>query len=207
MPVSESFLTVVIALMLFTAFIKIATALTIFRFGAGLHGFEFGITCLLVAFALAIAAAPPELRKLGFPGKFFNTPAQVNSSEVTSALLPYMQSHIDEKVAQSFAATSHARSGKSQNGETPESTATKDATSGDLGSVIPAFVISQLKQAFTIGCALLIPFVLIDLIVAHLLTLIGIVQLQSQIVALPLKLLLFVAVDGWSLLAHKLLEM
>lgn len=70
--------------------------------------------------------------------------------------------------------------------------------------LIPAFVISELKTAFQIGFMLFIPFLVIDLLVASVLMAMGMVMLSPLVVSLPFKLLLFVLVDGWTLLTGSL---
>jgi len=71
-------------------------------------------------------------------------------------------------------------------------------------TLIPAFVISELRTAFTIGFIVFVPFLVIDLVVAAVLMSMGMVMLPPVFVSLPLKLLLFVLVDGWALLARSL---
>jgi flagellar biosynthesis protein FliP len=70
--------------------------------------------------------------------------------------------------------------------------------------LVPAFMISELRTAFEMGFLIFLPFVLIDLVVASILTAMGMVMLPPTMLATPLKLLLFVVVDGWSLLARSL---
>lgn len=74
-----------------------------------------------------------------------------------------------------------------------------------LQTIIPAFLLTQLKSAFIIGFVIFIPFLVIDLIVAATLMSMGIVMLPPTLVSLPFKLLLFVLVDGWSLVMHSLI--
>lgn len=71
--------------------------------------------------------------------------------------------------------------------------------------VIPAFIISELRTAFTIGFLLYIPFLIIDLVVASVLLSMGMMMLPPVMVSLPFKLLLFVMVDGWHLLVKSLI--
>ncbi|SQD80599.1 flagellar type III secretion system pore protein FliP [Moritella yayanosii] len=66
--------------------------------------------------------------------------------------------------------------------------------------LIPAFVTSELKTAFQIGFMVFIPFLIIDLVVASILMAMGMMMLSPMIVSLPFKLMLFVLVDGWSLI-------
>jgi flagellar biosynthetic protein FliP len=67
-------------------------------------------------------------------------------------------------------------------------------------ALIPAFMISELKTAFTMGVALFIPFVVIDLVVASVLMSMGMIMLPPVMISLPLKIIVFVLADGWHLL-------
>jgi len=72
--------------------------------------------------------------------------------------------------------------------------------------VVPAYVLSELKAGFAIGAVLFLPFLLIDMVTAAITTSIGMFQLPPVVVSTPLKILLFVMVDGWSLLASSLMK-
>ena len=72
--------------------------------------------------------------------------------------------------------------------------------------IIPAYILSELKAGFSIGAILFLPFLLIDMVTAAITTSIGMFQLPPVVVSTPLKILLFVMVDGWNLLAHSLLK-
>jgi len=72
--------------------------------------------------------------------------------------------------------------------------------------VVPAYMLSELKAGFSIGAVLFLPFLLIDMVTAAITTSIGMFQLPPVVVSTPLKILLFVMVDGWNLLAHSLLR-
>ncbi|AQT66904.1 Flagellar biosynthetic protein FliP precursor [Anaerohalosphaera lusitana] len=69
---------------------------------------------------------------------------------------------------------------------------------------IPAFIISEFRTAFEIGCLLFIPFLLIDLVTASILLSAGMMMLPPAMISLPFKLILFILVDGWGLLAKSL---
>ena len=71
-------------------------------------------------------------------------------------------------------------------------------------TLVPAFITSELKSAFTIGFLIYIPFVVIDLIVASVLMAMGMAMLSPMMISMPFKLMLFVLVDGWSLLIGSL---
>lgn len=75
-----------------------------------------------------------------------------------------------------------------------------------LTVIIPAFITSELKQAFIIGFLLYIPFMLIDMVVASTLMSMGMVMLPPSMISTPFKLLLFIMLDGWQLLFSTLAE-
>lgn len=75
-----------------------------------------------------------------------------------------------------------------------------------LHVVIPAYIVSELKTAFQIGFMLFLPFLIIDLVVASILMAMGMMMLSPMIVSLPFKLMLFVLVDGWTLIMGTLLS-
>ena len=82
-------------------------------------------------------------------------------------------------------------------------TATQDLP---LTVVVPAFVLSELRTAFTIGFLLYLPFLVIDIVVASILMSLGMMMLSPMMISLPMKLLMFVIVDGWSLTLSSLVE-
>jgi flagellar biosynthesis protein FliP len=72
--------------------------------------------------------------------------------------------------------------------------------------VVPAYILSELKAGFQIGAALYLPFLAVDMVVAAITTSMGMLQLPPVVVSTPLKILLFVMVDGWNLLVGSLLK-
>lgn len=94
-----------------------------------------------------------------------------------------------------------------RNGPTsaPACTDTRPAWS-ELTILVPAFVLTELTEAFQIGFLIFLPFLVIDLVVSNVLLALGAQTLQATVVSLPLKLLVFVMVDGWSLLVQSLVR-
>jgi len=72
--------------------------------------------------------------------------------------------------------------------------------------VAPAYVLSELKVGFQIGAVLFLPFLVIDIVVAAITTSVGMLQLPPVVISTPLKILLFVLVDGWNLLVGSLVK-
>ena len=85
----------------------------------------------------------------------------------------------------------------------PEVSAT--LTPHDFVILVPAFVVSQLTEAFLIGVIIALPFIVIDLVVANVLMALGMQMMSPTMISLPVKLLLFVMLDGWSRLSHALI--
>ncbi len=123
------------------------------------------------------------------PAAFFGAGQPVSAEAVAKALTPYMIKHVDTRVAVALSVPTNDR------GELV----------ADASAVAPAFLVSELQEALKIGVTLLVPFVALDLILAHLITIVGVRQLPTSVVSLPCKLLLFLSVDGWALLTKKLL--
>jgi flagellar biosynthetic protein FliP len=82
----------------------------------------------------------------------------------------------------------------------------KDMSAVPMTTVIPAFIISELRSAFIIGFVIFIPFLVIDLVVSAALMSMGMMMLPPVMISLPFKILLFVLVDGWGLIITSLIE-
>jgi len=93
------------------------------------------------------------------------------------------------------------------NGKTPAAGAQKDGVEEvSLRALIPAFMISELRRAFEIGFLLFLPFLIIDMVVASILMSMGMMMLPPSLISLPFKIIFFVLVDGWYLVAGSLIQ-
>jgi flagellar biosynthetic protein FliP len=164
---------------------------------------------------LATQGAPPNQVLVGLAlFMSFFVMAPVAEPIYAEAVVPYMNGTIDEGQAID-AATPHlrtfliARTRESdlelfyEVSQAERPTSTNDVP---LRIAIPAFVVSELGTAFRIGLIILLPFLVIDMIVAAVLSALGMVMLPPPIVSLPVKLLVFVAIDGWHLVVASLLK-
>jgi len=184
-------------LMLATSFTRIAVVLSLLRSAIGIPNLPPNQVILGLSLFLTLFVMSPTFSK-------FNN----------DALQPYLNNTIDQNSA-------------IQKGIDPfrqfmlKETRTEDlqvfidlskeprpATSNDvtLEVLLPAFVVSELKTAFTMGFLLYIPFLIIDLVVASALMSMGMVMVSPTQIALPFKLLLFVMVDGWVLVVQSLVR-
>ncbi|HUO48983.1 MAG TPA: flagellar type III secretion system pore protein FliP [Acidimicrobiales bacterium] len=176
-----------------------------------------GFTRIVIVFgltrnALGLGTIPPNQVIAGlalFLSLFIMAPTLNQMNKV--ALQPYL--HGQETATQAYRAAEVPlkswllkQTGKDElavttsiDGEHP-----KKAADTSLAAVIPAFLLSQLKSAFTIGFVIFIPFLIIDLVVSATLMSMGVVMLPPTLVSLPFKLLLFVLVNGWVLITHSL---
>ena len=87
-----------------------------------------------------------------------------------------------------------------------QSTIGGEQTEPPLHVMIPAFVISELRRAFEIGFLVFVPFLIIDMVVASVLMSMGMMMLPPIMISLPFKLIFFVLVDGWYLIAGSLVQ-
>ena len=131
-----------------------------------------------------------------------------------NALQPYMAGEVNQEVALERALTpvrgfmfKHTRS-KDLEVFMAASGATRPKTRADVSTfqLIPAYVLSELKTAFQMGFMLYIPFLVLDMVVASILMAMGMMMLPPILISLPFKVMLFVLVDGWNLLAGSLIK-
>ncbi len=191
------------AFMILTAFVKISTVLQIVRGAIGAQNVPSSTVIMALSAVLTLVAMAPvgsrivERAAPVVTGKPTDTPALVAGlvSAVREPLGAFLRANAAERERARF--YDLARRTR------PE--AERDRVGrDDLVVVIPAFVITELAQAFALGFAIYLPFLVIDLVVANVLLALGMQMMNPTQVSLPFKLLLFVAVDGWGLLAQAL---
>ncbi|MFA9430913.1 flagellar type III secretion system pore protein FliP [Egicoccus sp. AB-alg2] len=186
-----------ILLLLMTTFTRFVVVLSLVRNGLGLQTVPPAQVLLGLAVFLTLFAMGPTL-------------SQVN--EV--ALQPLLAGEVDAMAAaeagyepfRDFMLAQTRESDLRMFTEMAGQQAPANASEVGPTTLIPAFVISELRTAFTIGFVIFVPFLIIDLVVAAVLMSLGMVMLPPVFVSLPLKLLLFVLVDGWALIARSLVS-
>jgi flagellar biosynthetic protein FliP len=203
-----------------SVFLQILLLLTVLSIAPAILLMLTSFTRLVVVFsilrhALGLQQTPPNQVLISlalFLTFFIMTP--VFKEVYTSGLQPYLQKQISEeelfkrsaKPIKEFMFKNTREKDlalfiKLRGEERPK---TKEEVS--LLTLIPAFMISELKTAFQIGFLLYIPFLVIDIVVSSVLISMGVLMLPPMMISLPLKLLLFVLVDGWNLLVMSLVK-
>jgi flagellar biosynthesis protein FliP len=163
--------------------------------------------------ALGTQSIPPTIAMVGL-GLFltFYTMAPTYGKVNTQAIQPYLANQITFNAAADQAANclkefmlrQSRKNDLSLFVQMAKMTPPNSTMDLPLHVVVPAFIISEFRTAFEIGCLLFIPFLLIDLVIASVLLSAGMMMLPPVMISLPFKLILFILVDGWGLLAKSL---
>jgi flagellar biosynthesis protein FliP len=163
--------------------------------------------------ALGTGGTPPNQVLVGlalFLTIFIMSPVLVQVYE--TALLPYMQQNMPfsqavanaEAPIRAFMLAQTREDDIAMFLEIARQTNVNSPQEVPFATLVPAFITSELKSAFTIGFLIYIPFVVIDLIVASVLMSMGMMMISPMMISMPFKLMLFVLVDGWTLLMGSL---
>lgn len=192
------------AFMTLTAFVKISTVLQIVRGAIGAQNVPSSTVIMAFAGALTILAMAPLGTRLSDRVSPLLTPsAQAETSEWLLGVAAAAKEPVISFLRQNASERERARFFEIARAARPP--AERDVVQrDDLTVVVPAFVVSELLAAFALGFAIYLPFLVIDLVVANVLLALGMQMLNPGQVSLPFKLLLFVAIDGWGLLAQTL---
>jgi len=171
------------------------------------------IVLAFVRRALSTQTIPPTVAILGL-AMFLTlyTMAPTFAKANANAIQPYLADEIDFQTAGSRAGSCMKEFMLRQSRQADLALFVKmakikpPARAMDIGLhiVIPAFIISEFRTAFEMGCLLFIPFLLIDMVIASVLLSAGMMMLPPVMISLPFKLILFILVDGWGLLARSL---
>jgi type III secretion protein R len=201
-----------VAFMTVTAFVKIATVLQIVRSAIGAQSVPSGTIIMALAAALTVVAMAPVGDKIAaraaplLASKEADTVAWVRGGieAVREPLREFLKANASETERERFFDV--ARRARRQAGQGQAGQSAGEVGPDDLTVLLPAFVVTELGDAFALGFLIYLPFLVIDLVVSNLLLALGMQMMTPTQVSLPFKLLLFVAIDGWGLLARSLVE-
>ena len=184
-------------LIMMTSFTRIVVVLSLLRTAMGTATAPPNSVIIALAMFLTAFVMGPVLQKSYDEGIRPLIANQITVEEAlqraSGPLRGFMEKNVREKDLKLFMDLS---------GEPPPATPEEMS----LRILVPAFMISELKRAFEIGFLLFLPFLIIDLVVASVLMSMGMMMLPPVVVSLPFKLIFFVLVDGWSLVAGSLVQ-
>ncbi len=191
------------AAVLVTSFSKIVIVLYLLRQALGLQQAPPGIVLNSLAIILSIFIMLPAFTALSDSIDRYEPSRQATAKEslervlspVREPLREFLKKHTSPAEVKFFVSAAERINTKASLAKPRDD---------DFLVLVPAFTVSELNSAFYIGFLIFLPFLAIDLIVANVLLAMGMQMLSPTIISLPLKLLLFVALDGWSRLIHSL---
>lgn len=180
-----------------TSFTRIIIVLSLTRNALGLQGIPPNQVLVGLALFLSLFVMAPTLKDINDTALQPMLNGDKTQTEAwDAAVIPMRSFMLDQTKPKELAMfVSAAKEDR------PE---TKDDVS--LSSLLPAFILSELKTAFVIGFVIFVPFLIIDMAVSSTLMSMGMMMLPPVVVSLPFKLLLFVMVDGWGLVVRSLLK-
>jgi flagellar biosynthetic protein FliP len=190
-------------LMMVTSFTRIIVVLSFLRSALGLQQTPPNAVLISLALFLTAFVMTPTLDaayREGIAPLIQNKITEEEAFErATRPVQKFMMDHVREQDLRLFADI--ASQSKEQGDAEPA-----DLSKPSLRALIPAFMISELRRAFEIGFLLFLPFLIIDMVVASLLMSMGMMMLPPVMISLPFKLIFFVLVDGWYLVAGSLVQ-
>jgi flagellar biosynthetic protein FliP len=184
-------------LIMMTCFVRMVVVLSLLRTAMGLQTTPPNSVIVSLALFLTLFVMAPTMHEAYQAGVAPLVAHQITTEQaIDRASVPvkrFMLAHVRDSDLQLFLDMSHAKPPK-----TPDDVA--------LTTLAPAFMLSELKRAFEIGFLIFVPFLIIDMAVASILMSMGMMMLPPVIISLPFKLIFFVLVDGWRLVAGSLVQ-
>ncbi len=183
-------------LVVMTSFTRIIVVLSILRHAFGMQQTPPNTVLISLALFLTIFNMLPTLNMIDADALEPFNKGEISSEQALQAGMAPLRDFMIRQTREQDLALMVEISG----GEMPQSI-------DDVSNlqVVPAFMLSELKAAFQIGFVIFLPFVLIDIVVASILMSMGMLMVPPMMISLPIKILMFVLIDGWNLVVHSLL--
>ncbi len=187
-------------LIMVTSFTRFVIALSFLRSGLGLQSTPANLVLISLSLFMTFYVMGPTFDRAWKDGIQPLTANEITEQEamtrVAAPFRDFMLSQVRPKDLQTFADLAAA-------GGQPVSAAPEDV---ELRVLIPSFMISELRRGFEIGFLIMLPFLIIDMIVATLVMSMGMMMMPPAVIALPFKILFFILIDGWNLLVGGLVR-
>lgn len=186
-------------LIMVTSFTRFIVALSFLRTGLGLQTTPSNIIMISLALFLTFYVMAPTFDRAWLNGVQPLMKNEISEQEaytrITDPFREFMLQHVRDKDLQTF-----------ENLAAESLKVKLDGQRIDMRIIIPAFMVSELRRAFEIGFLIVMPFLVIDMIVATLVMSMGMMMMPPTVFALPFKVLFFVLIDGWNLLSVGLVK-
>lgn len=186
-------------LIMVTSFTRFVIAFSILRTGIGLQTTPANLILISLSLFMTFYVMAPTFDQAWTTGVRPLMDNQIDETEaftrISSPFRDFMARNVRDKDFELFAELARER------GETDVAVDT-----ADLRILVPAFMISEIRRGFEIGFLIVLPFLVIDLIVATITMAMGMMMLPPTVVSLPFKILFFVLIDGWNLLVGSLVR-
>lgn len=200
-------------LVMVTCFTRFVVALSFLRAGIGLQTTPANLILISLALFMTLYVMAPTFDKAWKNGVAPLIENKITEEEaftqITAPFRTFMLANVRDKDLKLFYDLAHERIWPSQNGSQDEPAPPPPPQTEEnieLRILIPAFMISELRRGFEIGFLMVLPFLVIDMIVATLTMSMGMMMLPPTIISLPFKILFFVLIDGWNLLVGGLIR-
>ncbi|VFU06930.1 Flagellar biosynthetic protein FliP [Methylocella tundrae] len=185
-------------LIMTTSFTRFVVALSFLRSGIGLQSTPANLILISLSLFMTFYVMAPTFERAWDGGV---KPLMDNSiteqeafGKIVEPFRDFMMSQVRDKDLKLFEDLAR------------ENFKTKDESPGEIRTLIPAFMISELRRGFEIGFLIALPFLVIDMIVSTLTMSMGMMMLPPSVIALPIKILFFILIDGWNLLIGSLVR-
>jgi flagellar biosynthetic protein FliP len=185
-------------LIMVTSFTRFIVALSFLRSGLGLQSAPANLVLISLALFMTFFVMAPTFDRSWQNGLKPLMDNQISQQDALAAVVEpfreFMLGQVRDKDMALFEGLSKGRF------------EVTDRSKADLRLLIPAFMISELRRGFEIGFLIVLPFLVIDMIVATLTMSMGMMMLPPSVISLPIKILFFVLIDGWNLLIGSLVR-
>ena len=194
-------------LIMVTSFTRFIVALSFLRSGLGLQSTPANLVLISLALFMTFYVMAPTFDRAWTTGIQPLMKNEIGEEEaygrITAPFREFMLTHVREKDLTNFEQLADETIRSKVDEKAGEKAADKQI---DLRIIIPAFMISELRRAFEIGFLIMLPFLVIDMIVATITMSMGMMMMPPTVIALPFKTLFFVLIDGWSLVTSGLIR-
>ncbi|GGK41734.1 EscR/YscR/HrcR family type III secretion system export apparatus protein [Salinarimonas ramus] len=201
-----------------TSFVRFVVALSFLRSGMGLQSTPANLVLISLALFMTFYVMAPTFDRAWAEGIQPLIAEEISEEEAFARTVQpfreFMLTHVREEdlamfqelASASFVSEAVAQEGGAREGGAPAAPTAAADDEIDLRTLIPAFMISELRRGFEIGFIIALPFLVIDIMVATIVMSMGMMMMPPTVISLPFKILFFVLIDGWNILVGGLVR-